>query len=923
MNRKFSSTAAVMVGLTLSQALYAQQTEIEEITVVGTGTSIRGVAPVGANVISIEHEDLLNTTSVDTTSFIRDLPQGSGLAVQEVQAVGGNVGFAQGINLRGLGNNATLVLFDGHRLVGQGVTSQFADPNQLPISAIERVEVVTDAASAVYGSDAIAGVVNFILRDDFEGLEVNARYTDSLYQATAMDLLAGFNWDSGNAWVGAMFEDRGTFRRNERPYLMQNLTQFGGNDGRISGLNVRPGPTPNIIANGTVYGVPVTGGRVPTAEEVLALEGQQSISDQGDEQNYWPDRERLAVSFRARQDILDDRGQLTLTGIYSKRESWYQQFNTSRTSTVRPGSPYWIDGLTNARSYRMAYSYYYNNQGPGSVEVLNSPVEDAFNVYLDLTYDLTDDWQFSANYTHGKNDGCGRCGKRLNSRVADAGYNDASTSSTAYSNIFNPFVQGPQTEFMNLVFGPQDQQTNFDLDRGSLKFEGGLFETAGGQSRVAFGVDHEETRQVLFLNGVGRANPPAPFVLRDTESDRSVSSAYVEFYVPVVGPANARPGMEVLNLSLAVRHDDYSDAGATTNPRIATTWEPNDALSFRASWGQAFRAPTLVETNPGVLEQIRRREYQNGANDPNLPIFDELTGTTPVIDRIGNTPGLRPETAEMWTLGLDITPAAIEGLRISTTYYDVSYEGRIQALPNQAAAIATPENRRLYDPFITIAPQPNSCVNGDFSTYNPLYFPYVNSPNLFRNAAIDDCTLGGIILGGTRNLGTTNQSGVDLLVDYDWFNEAGEWSAALNVSKILGLEQSLLPAGDLTEQLDSIGFQNSTRATGRVGWRQDRWSASLDATYIGSYVNDLPITVNRVRRPVETVDAWITLGANLTYAVPYTDNAGWLSGTRIGLSIDNLTDEDPPIVLFSDDGMDYANANPFGRIMSITVQKQF
>ena len=923
MKRLFCIAASILPGLAASFALYAQDPDIEEITVVGTGTSIRGVAPVGANVISIEHEDLLNTTSVDTASFIRDLPQGSGLAVQEVQNTGGNVGFAQGINLRGLGNNATLVLIDGHRLVGQGVTLQFADPNQLPISAIERVEVVTDAASAVYGSDAIAGVVNFILRDDFEGLEINARYTDSLYQATAMDALAGFNWDSGNFWVGAMFEDRGTFLRGERPYLLQNLSQFGGNDGRINGLNVRPGPTPNIIANGTVYGVPDTGGRVPTAEEVLALEGQYSISDQGVEQNYWPERERLAVSFRARQDVLEDRGRLTLTGIYSLRESWFEQFNTTRTSTVRRSSPYWIDGLTNASSYRMAYSYHYNNRGPGSVEVLNAPVEDAFNVYLDFEYDITDDWQFSANYTHGKNDGCGRCGKRMNSRVADAGYNDASTSSTAYSNIFNPFVQGPQTEFMNLVFGPQDQQTNFALDRASLKFEGGLFETAGGQSRVAFGVDREETRQVLFLNGVGRANPPRPFILRDTESEREVNSAYVEFYVPVVGPANARPGLEVLNLSLAVRHDDYSDAGATTNPRVAATYEPNDSLSFRASWGEAFRAPTLVETNPGILEQIRRREYQNGANDPSLPVFDELTGTTPVLDRIGRSPGLKPETAEMWTLGLDITPADVEGLRISTTYYDVSYQGRIQDLPNQAAAIANPGNRSLYDPFITIAPQPASCVNGEFSTYNPLYFPYVNSPNLFDNAAVDDCTLGAIILGGSRNLGTTNQSGVDLLVDYDWFNDVGEWSASLNVSRILGLEQSLLPDGELTEQLDTIGFQNSTRATARAGWRQDRLSASLDATYIGSYVNDLPITVNRVQRPVETVDAWITLGANLTYAVPFTDSAGWLSGTRIGLSIDNLTDEDPPIVLFSDDAVDFANANPFGRIMSITLQKQF
>ena len=204
---------AVIALFATAQNAVAQEEEtteanaIEEVvvTATATGTAIRGVAPVGAATLSMSQEDLLNTTSVDTTSFIRELPQGSGLMQQEELPTGqggGNVGYAQGVNLRGLGDNATLILFDGHRLVGQGITAQFADPNQLPISAIERVEVVMDAASAVYGSDAIAGVVNFVLRDDFEGLEFNARTTNSLYQANAVDVLGGFELGLGQcmAW---------------------------------------------------------------------------------------------------------------------------------------------------------------------------------------------------------------------------------------------------------------------------------------------------------------------------------------------------------------------------------------------------------------------------------------------------------------------------------------------------------------------------------------------------------------------------------------------------------------------------------------------------------------------------------------------------------------------------------------------------
>ena len=425
--RRMCVGLSLLVPLALSQNAIAQDDdeELEEIVVTATGTAIRGVAPVGAATVSMNHEDMLNTTSVDTTSFIRDLPQGSGLARQEVSQVGGNVGGAEGVNLRGLGNNATLILFDGHRLVGQGVTSQFADPNQLPISAIERVEVVMDAASAIYGSDAIAGVVNFILRDNFEGIEVNARYTDSLYSSTAVDVLGGFSWDSGNAWLGVMFEDRGTFNSNERGYLMEDLRAYGGNDNRQTASFARPGTLPNIFANGTIYGVPDTGGAVPTAAEVLALAGNYTISDRGDETTYWAERERLAVSFRARQD-LGDRSTLTLTGIYSERNSDQVQFRDERTTTVRDTSPYWIPGLTTASSYRMSYSLHNNSVNSGVVHGFNEAAEEALNLYLDWTFDINDNWRLATNISYGDNEGCGRCGERENTRVVDAGYSPAS-----------------------------------------------------------------------------------------------------------------------------------------------------------------------------------------------------------------------------------------------------------------------------------------------------------------------------------------------------------------------------------------------------------------------------------------------------------------------------------------------------------------
>ena len=893
--------------------------EIEEVvvTATATGTAIRGVAPVGAATLSMSQEDLFNTTSVDTTSFIRELPQGSGLMQQEELPTGqggGNVGYAQGVNLRGLGDNATLILFDGHRLVGQGITAQFADPNQLPISAIERVEVVMDAASAVYGSDAIAGVVNFVLRDDFEGVEINARTTNSLYQANAVDVLGGFSWDSGNAWLGVLYEDRGTFKRSERAYLKEDLRAFGGNDNRSGSSRgvqfVRPGELPNIFANRTFYGVPATDGRVPAAGEVLALEGQQTVSDLGDERDYWPSRQRLAASFRARQNFAGDRGELTLTGVYSERDSEIVEFTHYAQTRVTRSSPYWIDGLTNASSYYMSYSYFLNNEGAGAVDAATRPTERALNTYLDLVYDINDNWQLSLNYTLGDNETCGRCGKRQSISLPNAGF-------TTYADLFNPFIQGPQSEWFDLVhYGTIDQQAWFEMNRGSVKLEGGIFELAGGQARLAFGAEYEGTEHRFLNHGTNvrsTSNPPAYGVVRDTSSDRDVTAAFVEAYLPVA---------DTVTLNLAVRNDDYSDFGSTTNPRLGVSFEPTESLTLRATVAEAFRAPTLVERDPGVLQQFRRSNYSNdGSHD--VPVSNAARGTTYVLFKIGNTLGLQPETADMWTAGLDFTPEAIDGLRLSATYYSVDYSNRIERLPNETSALANSQNRALYDPFIRLAPQPDTCVAGDFSTYNPVYSDFVDVPADLRGSAAGDCGLEAIILSGLRNTSAVVQSGLDLQVNYDWSTPVGEWGVRFNGAKVLGLERALVPGGELVEQLDRIGFQNSTRMSGRVIFRTGNWYASVDATVVGSYVNDLPITVNGVALESSTVPSWTTLGANVVYEVPLGEGNNATDGLRIGLSVDNLTDRDPPIVLNGDRAVDYNNHNIFGRIWSLSLQKKF
>src|SRR5262245_58114803 len=171
--------AAVSIALMSASAVAADPTTLDEVVV--TGTSIRGVAAVGSPSMELDREEMAATGLTTSGDLARSLPQVLSLGADESRLAGAqdaaaNTTRTSAINLRGIGNEATLLLLNGRRLAPNGVIKALYDPNQIPSAAIERMEVVVDGASAVYGSDAVAGVVNLITRKKFDGAETSARY---------------------------------------------------------------------------------------------------------------------------------------------------------------------------------------------------------------------------------------------------------------------------------------------------------------------------------------------------------------------------------------------------------------------------------------------------------------------------------------------------------------------------------------------------------------------------------------------------------------------------------------------------------------------------------------------------------------------------------------------------------------------------
>lgn len=887
--------------------------KVEEIIV--TGTAIRGVAPVGSATVNVSHEQILASAARDPGSLITQLPQGSSLGAT-LASTGGR---SQGVNLRGLGNNATLLMFDGHRTVPQGVVGQVSDPNIIPFSSIQRVEVVTDGASAIYGSDAVAGVVNYILRKDFNGAEVTARYTHTLYDQYTVEGVAGHRWSTGSITASGMWQQNSNVKQDARAYLLQDQRSLGGNDNRFIGTTVYPSATPDLIIGTTVYGLPSTNGAVPAAAQVVALQNNPSLSDTAHIFDFSTKRWQASGVVKARQE-LGSRMEISYTGMWSTR------WNVARGGdgfervaiNVTPTSPYYIKGLPNLTANQTVVYNLSLNYPNLAIEQRN--YESTYNHIVDFHADLFGDFRFTGSGVYGETDGCAVCQPQVNTTIG-------SVIASSAANNFNPYIQGPQAGANTLLGGFRQEST---MKMGDLvgKIDGSLLRLPGGSVRIATGAEYQKYDYTLHAqNTLNLTNTYQDSRL--TGSSRVVGSAYTELFVPLFGGGYTAPMIERLDLSAAVRYDSYSDAGQTTNPKIGLTWKPDQDFLVRGSWGTSFRAPTLIESNPATVGQTNRQFVSNGAGDPAIPVTNVATGQSAVLSRTGNTAGLKPESAKVWSLGFDYQPHYVPGLKFGMTYYDVNYTDRIENLPNQTLVISSPASRVLYSNYFIVAPQPSTCVNGNTATYNPKYLPFLNDKNaVFSPSTINDCTLVGIINGGRLNLGDVKQNGIDFTSSYAWLTSMGAFGANITVSKILNLEKSLVKGGPLFNALDTYGFQVSTRGRGDINYRRGGFAVDLAANYTGAYLNNATITVAGVKQPNSTVPAWVTLDANIAYSWP-EDAHGILSGMRVGLSFQNLTDAAPPIVLTATAGQngtsafDVNNANPFGRIMTFEITKAF
>lgn len=861
-------------------------TEANVEAIIVTGSRIRGAGPIGSPVVTIDREAIEKSGYGTVQQMLQSLPQAFGGGPNEAVSTtttrnggGSDSTFGSSINLRGLGTSSTLVLIDNARPALGGIGGVFADISLIPVGAVERIEVLTDGASAIYGADAVAGVVNVRMRSRFEGAETMLRAGTADGDTTELQFGQIFGHDFGGARLvlAYQYSQRDALAAASRDFAREDLRAFGGPDYRTN--FAVPGTI--TAANGQRFGIPAgQDGRALTAAQLIP--SVQNRYDGRANSDILP-RTRIHSLYAAAEFDLSDTLTFRASALAAQRR--YSRVSTGdfiQAARVPVTNPFYVDPIGTNQPVTVAYRFV-NDLGPqiDSGRARGLTASAGFDQEIGR-------WRVQVGGAYGHQRGIANKANLVNRPRLAAALADTNRA-TAFNVFGNGTANNPVT--IDSIRGTFQSVNDFESWSAALRGDGPLFRLPGGEVRLAIGAEYRrENFDYYTVNGFSLATPfTDPFDI--IPSVRKVRAAYAELLVPVFGPDNEMPGFRRLDISLAGRAEKYSDVGRTENPKIGVRWEPIHGIALRGSYGKSFRAPAFDELIGEAISLFQTEAVP----DPASP-----TGTTNILGLFGYAPDVGPEKATTWTAGIDIAPPSLAGFKASVTYYDVDYRDRIGTASEDYTRFLV--DRARFGGLIT--DNPSLAVVQD----------YFSRPSFVNAANIAPGQVSAILDGRIRNLAAERQRGIDFDVGYAPAFAGGTLDLGLAGTHIFSIKQQLTPGGPQVDVVGTYAKPVKWRLRGRFGWAVDGFSANAFVNYIDGYLN-------QVVTPMERVGSWTTVDLSVSKRIGGGEDDVEGRGLRLGLGITNLFDKDPPYVnnrsVSSALGYDPEKASPLGRMMSL------
>lgn len=941
----FLATALASLAATAAIAQDSTPASENQDVIVVVGSQIKGADIAGALPVTVlGEEEIALTGAVNGEELLASIPQIGQATFNSVgfTGVNGAQGDVASINLRAIGTGNTLVLLNGRRLVlhpGTQVENlvpvNSVNSNALPVTGISRVEVLRDGAAALYGTDAVAGVINTVLKDDFEGLTASVQYGTS--EGTALNELtatfeAGHTFNDGRTNIslfgnflnrnGMPASDlRNSSTEDLRDFFvgtpfegdtqLRNLStqtpwgEFRSLDGTIGAIgdddfHIQPDTFAGCLVSLPGGVCADNGGTIDTALRLDRARYRDLVGD--------TKRGNAFLSFKheLNNDLeLYGEGSYYRSSFFRRRET-AQMLSSNRVVVPATAfyNPFGVD--LQIRDLRPI------DVGQREINVDN----DSYRILGGVRGTIRNGWDLDSAMLFSK-----ATTESITNRVSNTLFQEALALTTA--DAYNPFIGGDllDTNAPNTTFNSQSTIDSFmvDVSRRSetsifladLKFSNpDVLQIPGGGVGLAVGV---EARRETFLDdrddrldgtitftdivtGVTNGSDvmgtsPTP----DTDGSRSVFSAFIETAVPVVSPEQNIPFVERFDVQLAARFESYSDVGEVVKPKVAVSWYPASWMQIRGAYARGFRAPNLEQINA-----TGTRRVNNGREDwivceatarANATAFSvgDCDGNSVESVRSGG-PNLKPENNQNFSLGGVFQPEGT-GLTITADYWKIKQ--------TDVVGIFGDQNQISLDYLLRVQGGSNPNVVRDD--------PDADAIALFAGTGLEP--VGEIIevRDDYVNLSPREASGLDFGLYYDIDTGIGDFSFSANAAHLLDFFQD--PSADgalllaainsdtISEEVEIAGQESLVEQNGRpkwrgtagLTWRNGPYGAGVFGRYIG------PVTDTSVTGPndeIFRVDDWMTVNLYVQYTV---EDAGVASDTRLRFGVRNITDEEPPL----------------------------
>ena len=885
-----------------------------------TGSRIRSVDLETAQpVFTLTHEDIQKSGLTNVGDLLQNLSISGTQNFSKAAVLTSNPEQGgQYVNIYNLGEQRTLVLVDGKRWVSS--LDGYTDLSTIPTSLIDHIDILKDGASAIYGSDAVAGVVNIILRKNFDGMEVSALYGQNSQgdgAKTQYSLTMGATGERSSFVFGASYTDEDPVWAKDRDFTAYSYAKHinsglsaTGPWGRI----INPDGSGSLVLNhtGTWDGVGVGADSRDPANYHSGL----TINDRYNptQQMMWAQGTTSKSIFASGTYDLTDNISWKTTAMYTERESTAQVAGYPLNSNSQPSFPVYVD----------AASYY--NPFPGNdltfyrrmVEMPRVTRNNVKSLHIDSSlngaFDIGDHgWNWDAGFNYNKyevttnttgninllalqkalgpsflnGDGVVQCGTAAN--PIPLGVNLGLGQCTPFN-----IVGGPSASTADALkyIGTNGQSTLQSITKQLFAdITGGLFDMPGDAGEFAFaaGVEHRSVDGHDYPDQMSSAGYTTDLAGWATKGRYNVNEAYLEFQIPVLKDV---PFAKELSFDVAGRYSNYSNFGSTTNGKYSFTWRPFSDLMVRGTYGEGFRAPTLGDTFGGgsqtydyytdpcdvnfgsrnnaavearcTAEGLGSNFHQTDASGAAVEARD-TQGSTPFQAGVGNA-SLKPETSKTKTVGLVYSPSEVDGLNMSLDWYRITVSNMITAVSADYVL--------------------NQC--------------YLSGSQQYCNQFSRDTATGQVVglSRGNANLGQMETEGYNFGVQYRLPEfDIGQFTVTLDSNYLVRFRtQSTADA----EWTNTAGYWNFPRVRGTVGvnWKKGDLSASWDLRYYGGYRDYCWDTDVECNDPTYNGASWTGgLGANKKGAITYQDvsvswNAPWNGTVTVGAR--NIWDKTPP-----------------------------